>query len=543
MIAGPDPKTIITRYAELVSFPVMPPKWAFGLWMSGGFQAETPESLLKRARQMREYEIPCDVLHIDPYWQRFGAWSDMQWDREAFPDPEGLIAQLKDQHFKISVWENPYLGIESDFFEEASEKGYLLKTPGGETYVLDLLDGYCPPMGIIDFTNPEAVKWFKDVHRPLLRIGIDIFKTDFGESVPADAVAHNGMTGETLHNLYPLLYNDAVTGVMEEETGRPGLVWARSSFAGGQRHVAQWGADCDCTYQGMTSTIRGGLSIGMCGHAFWGHDIGGFYVQPTPELYIRWAEFGMLSPLSRAHGVTSRVPWDYGEDAVRIFREYTRLRYRLVPYLYSVARVAVDTSLPIMRPMLLEFPDDPCTYAIDLQYMLGPDLLVAPIYNSEGRRPVYFPQGTWIDFWTHELIEGPCTRFVEVPLDVMPLYVRGNALIPTIDPPQYLTDAPFDLVTFDAYLLGTGSFTLYDTDGITKITASLVDSRLEVQFEGVKQQAGFELISLAGVPAIEQVRVNGAALTQQQSLDIKAGASAGWVRMPDGEVRIMIRKA
>ena len=541
VFAGPDPKDIITRYARLVGFPVMPPKWALGLWMSGGFQQETPESIVRRAEELRRQGVPCDVIHIDPYWQRFGAWSDLKWDTNLFPDPAGLIRRLKEMNFHVCLWESPYLGVESDLFAEFGQKGYLLRRPDGETYVLDLLDGYCPPMGIIDFTHPEALRWFKDAHRALLRQGVEIFKTDFGESVPADAVAHNGLTGERLHNLYPLLYNDAVTATMEEELGRPGLVWARSSYAGGQRHVAQWGADCDCTYQGMASTLRGGLSLGMCGHAFWGHDIGGFYIQPTPDLYARWAQFGLLSPMSRAHGVTSRLPWDYGEEALNIFRSYTRLRYRLLPYLYSCSHAAVETSLPILRPVFLEFPDDPNTYALDLEYMLGAELLVAPIYNPEGRRPVYLPAGRWVDYWTQEVIEGPVTRRVKAPLDKLPLYARANALLPTVEPSQHLTDDPFDIVTFAAYLFETGQFDLHDTDGSTQVTAAREGGRLDVQAQGVKKALGLRLMALAGVPPVEAVWVNGREIERREAVEIGPEADQGWARQADGSTHVMLR--
>lgn len=247
------------------------------------------------------------------------------------------------------------------------------------------------------------------------------------------------MTGEQLHNLYALIYNDVVAEITAEETGRVGFVWGRSSYAGGQRHAAQWAGDPNCTYQDMASTLRGGLSIAMCGHSFWSHDIGGFNGQPTPDLYIRWSQFGLFSPLSRLHGTTTRMPWDYGEEALRVFREFVKLRYRLLPYIYSEAVRSAETGIPLMRPMVLQFPDDPCTHSLELQYMFGPDLLVAPIFNAEGERSVYLPAGSWIDFWTHEVISGPSTQRVKVAIDRMPLYVRADALIPTLD------DAPSTL--------------------------------------------------------------------------------------------------
>ena len=540
VIAGPDLKTVITRYAGLVSFPILPPKWAFGLWVSSGFKPDSSEAVLDRARRLREQGVPCDVLHLDCYWQRFGRWSEMLWDRDVFPDPEGLLREIKAHGFKVCLWIHPYLGTASERFTEAVEKGYLLKTPQGEPYVADLWGGYHPPVGIFDLTDPDAVAWFKDLLRPLLRMGADVFKTDFGEGVPADAVAHDGRTGEELHNLYPLLYNDAVAEVTAEETGRAGLVWGRSTYAGGQRHAAQWGGDPKCTFRDLAATLRGGLSMGACGHAFWSHDIGGFDGQPTPEVYVRWAQLGLFSPLSRAHGTTTRMPWDYGDEALRIFRDTVRLRYRLLPYIITYAHVAAETSLPMLRAMVLEFPDDPNTYTMDLQYMFGAELMVAPIYNSAGRRPVYFPEGRWVDYWTHEVIEGPQTRWIEVPLEVLPLYVRANALVPTIEPPDHVTDEPFEVVTFDAYLFDEGSFALRDTDGLTQVVATLDGGRLDVEVEGAKRALGLRVVPLAGVPRVEAVRVNGAAVEEVDGLEIVLDVGAGWVREADGGVRMVV---
>jgi alpha-D-xyloside xylohydrolase len=540
VIVGPDPKSIITRYASLVSFPNLPPKWSLGLWMSSGFQNDGADKVLERAHQLREHDIPCDVLHLDCYWQRHGRWSEMLWDREMFPDPEGLIAQVKALGFKVCLWMNSYIGIESERFQEAKEQGYLLKNALGEAYVADLWGGYHPPVGILDVTNPDAVVWFKELLRPHLRMGVDVYKTDFGEGVPVDAHAYNGMTGERLHNLYPLLFNDLVAEVTEEITGHSGLVWGRSTYAGGQRHAAQWGGDPNSTFSAMASTLRGGLSMAMCGHAFWSHDIGGFHRQPTPELYVRWAQFGLFSPLSRAHGMTTRLPWGYGDEALHIFRDYVRLRYHLLPYIYTYAIIASETSLPIIRPMELEFPDDPNTYTMDLQYLFGEDILVAPIYNSSGQRPIYLPEGRWIDFWTHEILEGPRTYKITAPLERLPLYVRANALIPTIEPAETIKEAPFEQITVDAYLLEQGSFTLRDIDGTTQITAELTGTQLSIHIEGAKRELTFRLLPLPGTPIIEHVYVNGSEVTQQEVSANHDVSPNTWSRLEYGSISVSI---
>ena len=540
VIAGPDPELIIQRYADLVGHPIQPPKWAFGLWVSSGFTDEGAQATLDRAKRLRKQNIPSDVLHLDCYWQRFGNWSDLQWNTDAYPDPEAMIRGVKDEGFKLCLWINPYLGAESERFAEANEHGYLLRTPNGEPYVIQLWGGYHPPVGIIDFTNPDAAKWWKELLRPLLKMGTDAFKTDFGEGVPADAVAWNGMTGAQLHNLYALLYNDLAAEVTAEEKGRPGLVWGRASYAGGQRHAAQWAGDPNSTYRDMASTLRGGLSIAMCGHPFWSHDIGGFHGQPTPDLYVRWAQLGLLSPLSRLHGMTTRMPWDYGEEALRIFTEFVRLRYRLLPYIFSEAVRAAETSLPLLRPMVLQYPNDPNTYVLDSQYMFGPDLLVAPVLDPAGRSSVYLPDGNWFDFWTQEVMRGPSVQQVEVPLDRMPIYVRANALIPTIEPPEYIREGPFDVLTVDGYLQSTGALELRDTDGTTTIAATLGDSQLTIDWNGPKEILGFRLITTHGASPLGKVIVNGRPLSRLSQAVVGRDSRPGWTESVGGGALVVM---
>jgi alpha-D-xyloside xylohydrolase len=396
-----------------------------------------------------------------------------------------------------------------------------------------LWGGSHPPVGILDLTQPEAVAWLRGRLTELLRMGADVFKTDFGEGVPADAVAFDGSTGEQLHNIYTLIYNDLVAEVTASATGRAGLVWGRSTYAGGQRHAAQWAGDPNCTYEDLASTLRGGLSMGATGHTFWSHDIGGFHGQPTPELFVRWAQFGLLSPLSRLHGTTTRLPWEYGDAALAAFLDAVRLRYRLLPYIYSAAVEAAETGQPIMRALALEYPHDPALATLDLEYLFGSDLLVAPIYDSTGRRAVVFPPGKWVDFWTHEVLVGPRTCEVGVPLDRVPLFVRADALVPTMEPVERLTDAPWDPVVFDAYLLERGRSTLRDTDGKTDVSAALEESTLRVELSGAKRRVGLRVLPVAQ-RTVESVLLNGEPLTRVQSLTLGDHSPTGWLLQRDG---------
>ena len=541
VIAGTEPLGIIRRYSDLVGHPSLPPKWAFGLWVSSGFQADSAEATVERARELRQRQIPSDVLHLDCYWQKWGCWSDLEWDADVFPDPQRTLRDIKALSFRVCLWINTYIGIQSERFGLAAERGWLLRTPSGEPYVLQLWAGYHPPVGILDLTHPEAAAWFAGRLRELLRMGADVFKTDFGEGVPFDAVAHDGTSGSQLHNLYTLRYNDLVADITAAETGGPGLVWGRSTYTGGQRHAAQWGGDPNCTYADLASTLRGGLSLSACGHAFWSHDIGGFNGQPTADLYVRWAQLGMFSPLARLHGTTTRLPWDYGDEVLWHFRDLVRRRCRLLPYLYSCAAHAAATGEPIMRALPLVYPDDPMFAAADLEYLFGPDLLVAPIYNAAGKRPVVFPPGTWIDFWSHELVHGPVTRQVQCALDRFPLYVRGNAFIPTTEPRQSLVEAPWDFVVFDAYLLDAGRATLRDTDGETELAMSVSGGVLDVTVSGAKEVVGLRVLQVSE-RSRARVNVNGAPLERRDTVSLEANASAGWTIEPDGTLVAVLRR-
>ncbi|MEU8397223.1 TIM-barrel domain-containing protein [Nonomuraea sp. NPDC048892] len=497
VLAGPAPAEVLDRYDRLTGRPSLPPKWAFGTWISSGFCVDSGERVLARARTIRERGIPCDVLHLDTYWQSNGHWSDMRWDPVNFPDPEGMLAELGEMGFKVCLWMNPYISHLSPVFQEAAEAGYLLRDPQGEAYVADCWHGSFPACGIVDFTHPGAVEWFKGLLRPLLRQGVAAFKTDFAEGVPADAVAANGMSGTDLHNVYTLLFNDAVVDVTREVNGHE-LVWARSSYLGGQRHSAQWGGDTYTSYAAMGSTIRGGLAHGLSGVPFWSHDAGGFTGRPTDDLYVRWTQFGALSPLLRLHGTTTREPWEFPEAEEQAVAAL-KLRYRLMPYLYSAAVEAARTGAPMMRALCVDHPDDPVAWQADLQYLLGHDLLVAPMTGPEGVRQVYLPRGRWVDYWTGEVLDG--ARYVRVakPLGQIPLFARYGALIPvqeqrdTVDVPEEIA-----LVAFGG---GGGSAEIHDADGVTVAVATRDGDVLRVAVTGPKRVTGVELVPVPGAPA------------------------------------------
>lgn len=511
VLAGPTPADVLDRYNALTGRPSCPPKWAFGSWISSGFCRDSQEQVLARAATIRAHGIPCDVLHLDTFWQADGTWSHLLWDREAFPDPDAMLATLREQGFRVCLWMNSYLSHRTERFAEAAERGYLLRRADGSVYVSDTWHGSFPACGIVDFTNPEATAWFQDLLRPLAEQGVDVFKTDFAEGVPADAVAHNGMTGTELHNVYSLLFNDAVSAVTREVRGHD-MVWARSSYLGGQRHAAQWGGDTMCTYAALASSMNGGLAHGLSGVPYWSHDSGGFCGTPSDDLYLRWAQFGALSPLLRFHGTTSREPWRFPAVEPAVI-EALRLRYRLLPYLYSTALRSATTGEPIMRALAVDSPGDPASWRAEHVYRLGTDLLVAPMISESQERDVYLPPGEWVDWWSGDAVEGGRHLRVAPPLEQVPLYVRRDALLPTTNPASHLPDGPWAEITLLSFGGGDATCEFRDDGCVSTVAARRDGDTLAVTIAGSARVSAIAFPTVAGGTPPATVLVNGVRAT------------------------------
>jgi len=438
VVAGDDPRTRLGAYTALTGRGPRPPLWAFGYWM-GRCRYRSAAEMLDVARTMREHDVPADVLHLDPDWLVVDRLStDFVWNTERFGDPGEFVRDLEEHGFRLSVWELPYLDPVSPLHPEAEAGGHLVRTTSGEPARLrgtPTPDGR--PRSIIDLTRPETRRWWQDLHADLLADGVAVFKTDFGEGLPDDAALADGTPPEHAHNLFPLRYNGAVSEGIARHTGRAPLVWGRSGWAGSQRYPGQWGGDAESTVAGMQATVRGGLSYAVSAPGFWSHDIGGFFgPELTPGLYVRWTQLGALSPLMRAHGLRPREPWQFGERALQVARTWVRRRYQLLPYLWQVATASAAAGLPVLRPLWLEDPDDPVAAGIDGQFLLGRDLLVAPVFDDTTgpvRRRLYVPAGRWVDLWTHRTLQGPAFHDLDVALDEMPVLVREGAVVPTVD--------------------------------------------------------------------------------------------------------------
>ena len=397
LIAGESMKDVITLYTGLTGRVPKLPDWSFGLWLSTSFSTDYDEqTVLSFVDGMRDRGIDLSVFHFDCFWMKDSHWCNFLWDSDMFPDPEGLIAKLHDRGLHVCVWINPYIAQQSEIFDEAAKNGYLIRKTDGSVWQTDLWQA---GMGIVDFTNKDAAKWYQGKLKVLLDMGVDCFKTDFGERIPVDDVVFADESDPLrMHNYYTYLYNSTVFELLEKEKGKgEAVLFARSATAGCQKFPVHWGGDCHSDYPSMEQTIRGGLSLMLSGFSYWSHDIGGFEDKSTPDVYKRWAAFGLLSSHSRLHGSTSyRVPWNYDEESVTVLRHYVELKKSLMPYLNTARSAAEESGLPVMRPMILEFQDDPICAFLDRQYMLGSNVLVAPVFDEDGWVEFYLPEGTWV---------------------------------------------------------------------------------------------------------------------------------------------------
>jgi len=426
---GPALKDVLEKYTRLSGRPAVPPAWSFGLWLSTSFTTHYNEKTVTEfVDGMFERDIPLKVFHFDCFWMKERHWCDFEWDTNAFPDPAGMLQRLKARGLRICLWINPYISQLSKLFDEGCKNGYFLMRPDGRVFQRD---AWQPGMALVDFTNPAAVEWYCSKLRKLLDMGVDCFKTDFGEFIPVDVVYHDGSDPQRMHNYYTYLYNKAVFGMLEAQHGKNNaMVFARSATVGCQKFPVHWGGDCFSTFESMAEDLRGGLSFCLSGAAFWSHDIGGFSGTADPALYKRWVAFGLLSTHSRLHGSESyRVPWLFDEESVAVMRFFAKLKNTLFPYLMSAAHDAAEFGWPVLRAMVLEFPDDPACLHLDRQYMLGSSLMVAPVFRKDNVAEYYLPSGKWTHLLTGETVDGGFWRRETVDFMTMPLYVRENTLL------------------------------------------------------------------------------------------------------------------
>lgn len=534
LIYGPRPRQVLERYTALTGRPALPPAWSFGLWLTTSFTTNYDEETVTGIVQgMADRDLPLHVFHFDCFWMQEFHWCNFEWDPRVFPDPQGMLARLKARGLKICVWINPYIAQRSALFDEGAANGYLVKRPDGSVWQWDRWQA---GMGLVDFTNPDACRWYGDKLRALIAMGVDCFKTDFGERIPTNVVYHDGSDPQRMHNYYSLLYNKTVFEVLEDELG-PGqaAVFARSATTGGQQFPVHWGGDSTATFESMAESLRGGLSLSLCGFGFWSHDMGGFELTASADVYKRWCAFGLLSSHSRLHGSSSyRVPWLFdeagasGPNASDVLRFFTKLKCRLMPYLFGAAVEAHEHGVPVMRAMMLEFPDDPGCDTLDRQYMLGPSLLVAPVFTTDGSVDYYLPSGRWTHFLSGQVVEGGrWVRELHGYLS-LPLLVRPNSIIPVganeLQPEyDYAAGVTFHVFSLADGATATASVPAVDGATAMTVTAGRAGKQIRLQVEGTARDWS---VLLRGVDAVGSVE-HGAAQAGALGTLIRPAPGAG----------------
>lgn len=440
IIYGPSPKEVLKKYSILTGKPGKVPGWSLGLWLTTSFTTNYDEKTVTSFLEgMKEHGSPVDVFHFDCFWMKAFTWTDFVFDSERFPDPKGQITRMKEQGLckKVCVWINPYIAQHGAVFKHAAEKGYLLKRKNGDTWQWDLWQA---GMGLLDVTNPEARAWYVECLNNLFDTGVDALKTDFGERIPTLDVQWHDKTVDPhkMHNYYAFAYNQLVYEALQKRYGKDeAVLFARAACAGTQRFPLVWGGDCESTPEALAESIRGGLSMGVSGFSWWSCDIGGFEGSPPPWVYKRWVAMGLLCSHSRLHGSSSyRVPWTVDNDdkteegCSRTLAKWTSLKTRLMPYFYAQGMESVEGGIPLsLRTLALEFPEDPTAWYLDRQFMVGSQLLAAPIFEESGEVEFYLPKGKWTSYFTNEVKTGPGWFKEKHAFGTLPLYVRENTIL------------------------------------------------------------------------------------------------------------------
>lgn len=479
-----EPKAILDEYTELTGKAQMPPLWSFGFWMSRITYFSEAQGR-EVAKTLREKEVPCDVIHFDTGWFEVDWRNNYEFSANRFDDAEKMITDFQEDGFQVCLWQLPYFSPRNTLFKELVDNDLVVRDGKGNLPYED---------AVLDFSNPAAVEWYQGKIKSLLDMGVDVIKVDFGEAAPVNGLYHSGRTGFYEHNLYPLRYNQAVAEITKETTG-DNIIWARSAWAGSQRYPLHWGGDAATTNTAMAATLRGGLSFGLCGFSFWSHDVGGFTKKSPEDLYRRWTPFGMLSSHVRSHGEPPTEPWEYGEAFLNDFKAADNMRYELMPYIYTQAKLSSEQGLPMMRALFVEYPDDPGAWLIDDQYLFGSDLLVAPLFENVKIRPVYLPPGDWIDYQTGQTYSGGWHQIEAGKVPIIAL-VKAGSVIPHIGLAQSTQDMDWSKIELKVYrkntsTAATGKLYLPGGDQVETLTVAPKRLRLSQQPFGDKVQFTF----------------------------------------------------
>lgn len=534
LVYGPQPAQVMAGLGQLLGRTPLPPRWALGYHQSRYSYASEAE-VREVTSQLRQRQIPCDVIHLDIHHMQ--DYRDFTWDPQRFPDPKTLIHDLTQSGFQVVTIADPGVKIDPYYpvFRTGLQANAFIRRSNG-----DIFHGFVWPDDSVfpDFTRPDVRRWWASMQNRMLEVGVSgiwndmneptVFELPFsqggGQPKGVDADAIQGPPGEQtthaeVHNLYGSGMVQASYEGLREYRGLRPFVLTRAGFAGVQRYSACWMGDNTARWEQLEMAIPQLLNMGLSGVPFVGTDIGGFFDNTSPELFARWMQFGALMPLSRGHTAVDtgpHEPWVFGPQVEAICRDYLQLRYRLLPYLYSLFWESSRTAAPVLRPLFYEYPEDATTYALHDQALLGSALLAAPVYQpGRTHRAVYLPDGQWFDWWTDARLEGPLHLLADAPLDRMPLYVRAGTILPLGSPTNLAANPVLDPLILECYW-GEGSFTLYEDDGqtfdheqgqfcTTQYTLEIVEGRLRLSAQarqGAYQPASRQLqLRLHGLPS------------------------------------------
>lgn len=462
VIGGASLKAVVTNYTYLTGRVPMPQKWTLGYQQSRWGYSVSQKQVEKIAENLRKYDLPCDVLHLDIDYMK--GYRVFTWRKDTYEAPEEFIKKMRKLGFRIITIIDP--GVKKDdadykIYQEGIEKGYFVKATDGTVYVNEVWPGDAV---FPDFGRQKVRQWWAKNCKYLVDLGVSGIWDDMNEpasfrgEIPGDVVFHNeeeASTHNKMHNVYGHNMAKATYEGLKKYSGKRPFVITRAAYAGTQKFSTVWTGDNQSLWPHVQMMIPQLCNLGLSGFSFAGTDIGGFGADTTPELLTRWIEGALFSPLYRNHaalGTRSQEPWVFGESTLSIYRKYLKLRYRFIPYLYDEFYRETQTGLPVMRPLVLNYENDPHVYNMNDEYMVGEDILTAPVVQEgQTKRAVYLPEGEWIDFWNGVEYAGRNTILVDAPIDKLPLFIKKNTILPWGKEVSHISDEPDESMTFRVF--------------------------------------------------------------------------------------------
>jgi alpha-glucosidase len=569
-IYGPDPKKVIERYTTLTGRMPLPPLWSLGYHQCR--YSYYPEKKVRFiADNFRVRRIPADAIWLDIHYQ--DNYKPFTWDRQRFPDPPGMIGDLRKQGFRTITIVDPHPKKEIGYkpYDTGLAGDHFVKNPDGTIYQAPVWPSQAEknpgPSVFPDFSKPAARAWWGGLYADLLNAGVAGIWNDMNEpaifdvpsgTMPLD-VRHDNEGALTshreIHNVYGMLMTRSTyEGMLKLRPNERPFILSRASYAGGQRYSALWPGDNTSNWAHLRQSIPLLMGMGLSGFSFVGSDIGGFADAPTAELFTRWLQAGVFYPFMRTHtmfGSPDQEPWSYGTEHETLNRRAIELRYQLLPYIYSVMREAAESGIPAMRPLMLEYPSDERTYGIDDQFLFGSDLLIAPVLGEAvTQRSVYLPAGDWYDYWSGERFAGGRWIDVAVTLASIPIYVRGGAFVfeqPVVQHTGEMPGQPLNVMLFPG---APSERWMYEDDGNSFDYKRGVFARRRFAWRREASGTTIEIGSPDGTyrpqqrgmlltirsQAAARVSVGGVSLPQTADLE---KAERGW-NMKDGSVMIKL---